>query len=222
MQMRTLVATIATLVAVGGTALGQTSSSVTHLVQDGASVNAFGSDPDGNFYVNAWATTRRGPDGMSEAYVYFNASRQVGPDGWEFVSGSGYVPGTALKVTGNGMKVEITDLTTVPGYFLSAGRCEMFGCYELPLPSSYPVDIVVMPDGRASEQRHGVTRRHNEFAWMAASVDVVEVGSSTSGSAVAAGRLGERQISTANSNMSGAWIAQSRGATITIERSSGQ
>jgi hypothetical protein len=48
-------------------------------------------------------------------------------------------------------------------------------------------------------------------------VDVVEVGSST-GSAIAAGVLGARQLGSPGSYLFDSWIGQSRGATVTIAR----
>ena len=217
--MRTLLATLAATAALGGTALAQTGASVAQIVYDGASVSSYGSSPEGSFNFNAWSTTRRGPDGTVEAYVYFSLNRPAGSNSWISVSGSGYVPGDALKATGGRIHVEIADLVAVPDFFMTVVRCEMFTCYEEPPPDAFPVSLVFTPSGRVSEQRHGVTRRHSEFDWMAnASVDVVEVGSSTAGTAVAAGRLGDRDIPLAGSYMLEAWIGQARGATITIER----
>jgi hypothetical protein len=218
--MRSLLAAIVTVGAIAGPASAQ-STSVKQFVQEGASVSAFGSDADGSYQFNAWATTRRGADGLSEAYVYFSLGARVGPDGWEYISGSGYVPGSALKVTGGAIRVELADLTRVPDYSLTAGRCDMFNCYEIPLPDTFPVDVVASPTGRHSEQRQGVMRRHSEFDWMAnASVDVVEVGSSVTVTAAADGLLGPRQLRSSTSSMFDCWIGQSRGSTITIERTS--
>ena len=219
--MRTLLATIGMVAVAAATASAQSGSAVAQLVQDGASVSAYGSGPEGSYNLNAWATTRRGPDGMSEVYVYFNVGRRVGPESWESIWGSGYVPGSVLKVTGNSVQLQIADLTVVSGYFLMAQRCDMFNCYEVPLPDTFPVDVVFTPGGRYSEQRQGVTRRHTEFDWLAnASVDVVEVGSSTQSNALVAGVFWTSQLESDFSYMSDGWIGQSRGTTITIERTS--
>ena len=220
--MRSVLGTIVLTTAIATTAGAQTTS-VNQLVHDGASVWAFGSDAEGSYNFNAWATTRRGLDGLSEAYVYFSLGRRVGPDSWESISGSGYVPGSALKATGGAIRVTIDDLTQVPDYSLVAGRCEMFNCYEIPVPETFPVDVVATPNGRHSEQRQGVVRRHSEFDWMFnASVDVVEVGSSSTATAVADGVLGTRQLRSFTSSMFDCTVGQSRGSTITIERTSAQ
>jgi len=206
----------ALMAAAVGSSLQAGSTTVQQIVQSGASGWSYGSGPDGSYNFNVWETTSRGADGQAQAYTYFSVGRQLGAGTWESISGSGYIPASAVKATGTTLHVEVEDLSSVPDYYLTGTRCEMFSCVPFEIDGPFGVDVAFAKVPGHSEERTGVTRRHTEFEWMSsASVDVVEVGSSSTTSAAASGSLGMFPLQ--NTYMTGGTMGQARGTTITIQ-----
>ncbi len=217
--MRNIAMAVVIALAIGSPIHAQPLTTSEKLVQSGASGWAYDSGPNGHYNLNVWQTSTRGADGTPQAYVYFSAGRQLGPDSWESVSGAGYVPDSAMKATGTGIRLELADLTTVPGYYLTVLHCDGFTCQETGYDGAFPVDVVFTRVAGFSEERTGVTRRHSEFDWQYnASVDVVEVGTTTTTSAAVSGMLGMHRLPFENSHMGGGTMGSARGTTITIER----
>jgi hypothetical protein len=206
----------ALMAAAVGSSLQAGFTTVQQIVQSGASGWSYGSGPDGSYNFSVWETTKRGTDGQAQAYTYFSVGRQLGSGTWESISGSGYIPASAVKATGTTLQVEVEDLSLLPDYYLTGMRCDMFSCVPIGIDGPFGVNVVFTKIPGNSEERSGVTRRHTEFDWMSgASVDIVEVGSSSTTWAAASGNLGMFPLQ--NTYMSGATMGQARGTTITIE-----
>lgn len=218
--MRNIAMAVVIALAIGSPIHAQSLTTPEKLVQSGASGWAYDSGPDGQYNLNVWQTSTRGADGTPQAYVYFSTVRQLGPDSWEWTYGVGYVPDSAMKATRNGIRLELADLTTVPGYYFTVLQCDGFTCQESAHDGAFPVDVVFTRVPGFSEERTGVTKRHSEFNWQFnASVDVIEVGTSTMTSAAVSGMLGRHRLPFENShNMGGGTMGSARGTTITIQR----
>ena len=146
----------ALMAAAVGSSLQARSTTVQQIVQSGASGWSHGSGPDGSYNFNVWETTRRGADGQAQAYTHFSVGRQLGSGTWESISGSGYIPASAVKTTGTTLHVEMEDLNLLPDYYLTGMRCDMFSCvpFESTAPSASTSRSRWSPATARSVRRH--------------------------------------------------------------------
>ena len=136
---------------------------------------------------------------------------QSGASGWSYGSGpDGSYNFNVWETTRRGADGQAQAYT-----YFSVGR-QLGSGTPFEIDGPFGVDVAFTKVPGHSEERSGVTRRHTEFEWMSgASVDVVEVGSSSTTSAAASGSLGMFPLQ--NSYMSGGTMGQARGTTITIQ-----
>jgi hypothetical protein len=175
--------------------------------------------PGASVYLSVSETESKGPDGSAQARLDFNATSGTWPEDFAQIGGGGFIPATAVSSNSDRIQVDIDDVGSVPGFYLSGYRCSQQICESFTPTAPVAVHLTIKKSRVYTVHMTGTRRLHAEMVLPAGTTyDETQNGTISYSEATAEGVVADTALPIADAVVASASTSLSRGVIVWVTR----
>lgn len=214
---RSCAGALALLLAAGPHATGETMR--THYRTNGASGFVLTYGPGASVYLSISETESKGPDGSAQARLDFNATSGARPEDFAQIGGGGFIPATAVSSNNDRIQLDVDDVASIPGFYLSGYRCSQQICEYFTPTAPVAVHLTIKKSRVYTVHMTGTRRLHAEMVLPAGTTyDETQNGTISYSEATVEGIVADTALPIVDAVAASASISSSQGVIVSVTR----